>query len=278
MGEIGSESFSGERVFPEMVTFRNTVAIWTGETHLPPHVVKKLWDEHKKRYTDFARPFCQEKDVLDIACGTAYGKNLIGAKKYVGVDIHIPTLKRAAEKGLVAGESLVAADARNVPFAPNSFDTVISFETIEHIPFDHVDQFLSNVCAVLRSNGTFLVSTPNRPASGPETDSPRNKFHYFEMDRDELREVLKRHFVDVALFGQALKPDKPEGPAIFRKIDTLRRVLSGKASEISPEEDIGKGTTPNYWLAICKKPIKLQGIDQVIFERVEVPPLETISK
>lgn len=50
-------------------------------------------------------------------------------------------------------------DALNLPFADESFDAVVSFETIEHV--NEVDHFLEEMKRVLKPGGLFICSTPN---------------------------------------------------------------------------------------------------------------------
>ena len=73
--------------------------------------------------------------VLDVGCGTAnqmYYLRMNGYKGFsVGIDIFIPYITES-KKHLVHNEYILC-DARYLPFRENSFDTVISFEMIEHL-------------------------------------------------------------------------------------------------------------------------------------------------
>lgn len=62
--------------------------------------------------------------------------------------------------------SMVMMDARNLAFVDNSFDWVMSFSTIEHIPSE-IDRLkvLSEVTRVLRPNGKAIITVPNRYSS-----------------------------------------------------------------------------------------------------------------
>ena len=60
---------------------------------------------------------------------------------------------------------------------------VVSFETIEH--FDRQDDFLREVRRVLRPDGSFIVSTPDRDVYSP-AGSPANPFHVHELNRSRI--------------------------------------------------------------------------------------------
>ena len=50
--------------------------------------------------------------------------------------------------------------ALNIPFENESFDTVVSFEVLEHIPKNTENKMFSEVNRVLRKGGIFYLSTP----------------------------------------------------------------------------------------------------------------------
>ncbi len=109
------------------------------------------------------------------------------------------------------------ADARSLPLSEASFDVVTSFETIEH--FDRQDIFLAEVRRVLRPDGCFIVSTPDRDVYSPP-GAPANPFHVREFDRAEFLDLLHRHFRYVSLIRQ--RPMLVSG-AVFRR--SPRRLL-----------------------------------------------------
>ncbi|RIZ72125.1 MAG: class I SAM-dependent methyltransferase, partial [Methylococcales bacterium] len=62
----------------------------------------------------------------------------------------------------------------NPPYPSDSFDVIVSFETIEHLP--NPEKYLSAVSKMLKADGAFIVSTPVR-TKGRLTDKPANPFH-----------------------------------------------------------------------------------------------------
>ena len=62
---------------------------------------------HLCRYLN-AKNYCQDKKVLDVACGEGYGSALIkrwGARKVVGIDCSEEAIKKASEKNKAVSAS-----------------------------------------------------------------------------------------------------------------------------------------------------------------------------
>jgi O-antigen biosynthesis protein len=153
--------------------------------------------EHTARYRWLA-PAVSGCDVLDAACGTAYGTDTFkraGARRAVGVDISHKTI---AEASLLLGDAqieLFQADIQSLPFDDASFDVISSFETIEHI--EDPGRTLDELRRVLRPDGLLAVSSPNRGIY-----NAGNPFHVAELTPKELREALESRFRHVAMFSQ----------------------------------------------------------------------------
>ena len=176
-----------------------------------PHLVR----EHIKRY-HFAAPRVAGLKVLDAACGSGYGSRILAdvAASVVGVDIESDAISYARERYTAPNLSFEIADAHTLDaFADNSFEAVVSFETIEHLP--DFRAYVAAVRRVLKPGGIYLVSTPDTkftdkaklPAPLP------NPYHVHEFEREELFELLATHFDTVQLFGQQFYVE----PARFKK-------------------------------------------------------------
>jgi len=101
---------------------------------------------------------------LDVGCGTA-DMVLAGARRglsVVGIDIAFRWLVVARRRLQRAGCSapLVCCNAEHLPFAPGTFDRVVSLGTLEHCL--DADRALDESARVLRSGGTLHLRTVNR--------------------------------------------------------------------------------------------------------------------
>ncbi len=105
-----------------------------------------------------------KKDILDIGCG--YGWFELHAvtkdcKKVVGIDLTDEDLKTARTHATNKKIAFQIGSAVDLPFKNNVFDTVVSWDVIEHIPKNMEDKMFQEVNRVLRKNGVFYLSTPS---------------------------------------------------------------------------------------------------------------------
>jgi 2-polyprenyl-3-methyl-5-hydroxy-6-metoxy-1,4-benzoquinol methylase len=98
--------------------------------------------EHIARY-QFAKRFCAQKRVADIACGTGYGMRILAetASQVDGYD-----------KEALCGNQVLDLEKDSWT---KRYDVVVSFETIEHLA--NPEFFLENA---RRTAGLLVVSTP----------------------------------------------------------------------------------------------------------------------
>ncbi len=106
----------------------------------------------------------KDKRVLEVACGRggfASRMASLGAVTF-GADFSATALRIARRKQLQnsgAPVAFVQADAQQLPYADESFDIVVSCETIEHLPRPGVA--LKEMARICRSGGLLYLTTPN---------------------------------------------------------------------------------------------------------------------
>src|SRR5439155_5856786 len=133
-----------------------------------------------------------------------YGSALLArhAAEVVGADIAAEVIAQArARYAAVQNLEFVAADCAVLPFPDASFDAVVSFETIEHIT--QQEAFLDEVRRVLRTDGLFVLSSPNK-LEYSDRRSFANEFHVRELYRGELAALLAQRFAHAHWFGQRM--------------------------------------------------------------------------
>jgi SAM-dependent methyltransferase len=99
-----------------------------------------------------------ERPLLDLGCGFGeFGSLFLDEPADVGIDVNRKDLEKALTKFVY--RSLGQADARRLPFSSDSFATIISVSTLEHIP--RVESVLAEAFRVLRPGGAFLFTVPS---------------------------------------------------------------------------------------------------------------------
>jgi glycosyltransferase involved in cell wall biosynthesis/SAM-dependent methyltransferase len=185
-----------ERAHPEDRAFRGSV-----------------YEERLRERYNFCQPFIQQKDVLDVPCGTGWGSSMLsGYTSLTGLDIDPASISYARDKFL--GISFVEGTMHALPFEDSSFDVVICLEGLEHVMRSQVDAFLKEVHRVLRTTGTLIVTAPllnNGKHSG-------NPYHRYEFQSEELEQLLTRGF-ELVSFETFAGGDGPEVRFVGRRLD-----------------------------------------------------------
>jgi SAM-dependent methyltransferase len=100
--------------------------------------------------------FSTEGLVLDVGCGTGAVLTELQKKgNAVGIDLSGTALEYAAERGLT---NLVKADAQALPFTTASFQSVVSLDTLEHVPDDTAAA--REIARVLKPGGVAVINVP----------------------------------------------------------------------------------------------------------------------
>ncbi|MBO9130986.1 class I SAM-dependent methyltransferase [Bacillus sp. 165] len=158
--------------------------------------------EHIARYY-FATPYIEGR-VLDIACGTGYGCHMVAkdrkreVREIVGVDIDKETLLYANREYHHQKVTYVQGNAvdPSLPEKLGMFDTILSFETIEHVEDDRV--FMDNLYQMLKPGGTLVLSSPFGRGRGKPTSEP---FHVHQLTPEEFEQLFDR-FSNVDIYYQ----------------------------------------------------------------------------
>jgi SAM-dependent methyltransferase len=174
---------------------------WTGERFLPWLEHPTIAYEHLHRYA-YASGFVRGKRVLDMASGEGYGSKMLSetASLVVGIDIDDNAVRHARGRYTSSNLQFLTGSITAAPIEnDHSFDVIVCFEAIEHI--ENQDQLLKEVKRLLKADGIFIVSTPNK-ALYHEEERDENPFHVKELNFEEFQTLLGRYFSNVHFLGQ----------------------------------------------------------------------------
>jgi SAM-dependent methyltransferase len=247
-----------------------TIAVERLSSHKRP--VPWLQYPHQARFA-FAAEYVKGKEVLDCACGEAASSELFasaGASGIYAVDLDVETLARARRRLGEAKVRFVVGDATHLPLPDDSIDVCVSLETIEHIERDR--DYLSEMVRLVRPDGCFICSTPNRTLTNPGrqlADSPWNPYHVREYTSQEFVQLLSDYWEEVQVFGQSPKPAGLAGLARFlgrhvpghlavRMLQLLKlpKLLYDNPQNYRCERITNDKIAYEALLALCRRPIK----------------------
>lgn len=149
----------------------------------------------------------KERSVLDIGCGTGISTFKLldkGARKVFATDISGYMLKALEKKIETSGQyidrvDLKVADAEDLPFEDNVFDTVVSSMVLGMVP--DPEKMISEMKRVVKPGGTIALSIhgPRHYAELPDavlTVIPKrfaigHRFFYWPRGPEKIREYLR---------------------------------------------------------------------------------------
>ena len=140
--------------------------------------------------------------ILEIGSGSGFGTKVLfqHTQKIIGLDVDKNIIEYASRK--YGSENCVFKrySGLKIPYSDSTFDAVVSFQVIEHIQNDI--GIISEIYRVLKDNGIFILTTPNRIFRGLRSDQkPLNKFHVREYSVEELDALLKNKFLNIEIWG-----------------------------------------------------------------------------
>jgi ubiquinone/menaquinone biosynthesis C-methylase UbiE len=213
----------------------------------------------------WARTFCQNREVLELGCGSGQGIGYIArtAKRIVGGD-YSAALLRIARSHYQDRIPLLRLDAQAIPFRDQSFDAVLLYEAIYYLP--DMETFARECYRVLRPKGVLLLCTANKDL--PDFNPSPYSFFYpnppdfvqwlrpvgFQVEcfadspvdyRNRKQKILSGIKRAVVRFD--LMPKTMAGKKIFK------RLVFGKLVPLPPELTEDMGPPPNPYPISCER-------------------------
>lgn len=228
--------------------------------------------EHFDRY-EFAKKYLKRDFiVLDAACGTGYGSDILSGvvEKVTGLEISGHALNWAKSHYQKNNIEFKQANLNNpIDLQSDYFDAIISFETLEHV--ENQKNMLSEFKRILKPEGLLIISSPDREII-TEKGETNNEFHINELSKREFIDLMKKYFFVEEIFGQTkyvilpwykkllkliVKLDIFEIRRAMIKFFGLQFVVHEKFSPMatSPIETVAFDSENEYYvlIMICKK-------------------------
>ncbi len=104
------------------------------------------------------------KNILELGCGKAKLTRIIAQG---GKNRHVTATevdKIQHEKNLLINDlpnvDFVFAGSQNLPFEDNSFDIILLFKSLHHVPMEYMDDAMKEISRVLKPEGLVYISEP----------------------------------------------------------------------------------------------------------------------
>jgi 2-polyprenyl-3-methyl-5-hydroxy-6-metoxy-1,4-benzoquinol methylase len=188
----------------DILSINAVKAMHRGERQVTTHY-DQIRPDHLNRY-EFAcktlGELSNKHQILDLACGIGYGSLMLAKKtgaNVTGVDIDAAAIVHAKQHFANAQTQFICQDAKLLSLKEQSRDTIVSFETIEHVDFD--SELLTTFYRLLKPGGQLICSTPNQDVM--PFDKDKFKFHIKHYTNAEMVKLLENvGFNKIKLYAQ----------------------------------------------------------------------------
>ncbi len=169
-------------------------------------IVEEGYDRIAEAYTDARREMKQRNEtyvglllerlrpdskILDAGCGSGIPITKVLAERHdvTGVDISSRQIERA--RTLIPEASFLKADMTRLSFPAGTFDAVVSFYAIIHIPREEHRELLEGFHRMLRRGGLLLVTLGSDAWVGTEEYKPFGvRMHWSHYGPEDYRQML----------------------------------------------------------------------------------------
>lgn len=104
--------------------------------------------------------------VLDVGCGHGF---LVKHLRSLGIDAR--GCDFVPHAGSEIPEHFTLCDAKSIPFEPDTFDLVVSFDFFEHIPEEDIDEVYAEMLRVGKKVLAVISDKPDKLMEGETVDT-----------------------------------------------------------------------------------------------------------
>ena len=200
----------------------------------PKKIVRRGYDECGPRYLDergngppdvlrrLIKLLPENASVLDVGCGAGHpvSTTLAAHAIVTGVDIS-EAQAQAARAVLPDTATVIQGDITALEFPPESFDAIVSFYTLFHVPREEHHGLLRNIARWLRPGGHTLLTTARTNHPGYTEDFLGVTMYWSHFGPDWYLGVLQELGFEVIHDG-ALPPgtgDAYDHPTLLARLE-----------------------------------------------------------
>jgi len=144
----------------------------------------------------WAASFCQQKDVVEVACGSGQGLGMLGkVSRSLEAGDYSEAILKVARDHYGSRVPLRQVDAQSLPYPDASKDVIILFEAIYYVP--EAGRFIRECRRVLRPGGQVLIATANKDLYD-FNPSPLSHHYY---GAHELVSLFRQSGFEPAVYG-----------------------------------------------------------------------------
>lgn len=156
------------------------------------------------RYKFCAKMLAGKSEVLEVGCGDAFGMMVVlqTVESVHGIDFEPLVIDDVNARLAAEGVQRCSFSVLDITQRPmdRRFDAAYSLDVIEHIPPEHEERFMTNICASLQPHAVCIIGTPNIEAQ--KYASPGSAEGHINLkSAGSLRELLSRYFHNVFIFS-----------------------------------------------------------------------------
>lgn len=234
-----------------------------------PKIAEEEKKAHIARYEFATKYLNPDWKVLDAACGSGYGSEILSkhVKKVIGIDISSEAIEYAQKFHWKENIEYQLMDLEKpLKFPDQAFNAIISFETLEHL--ENQEKLISEFKRLLKNQGLLIISVPNKNIT--RKIGVKNPYHKKELSKEEFIELLSKFFKIEQLYGQIEYISLPYWRKFLKqliKLDVLklRKIILRKFRSIkreqfseliyAPIQKVESNVPSKYLIliAICKK-------------------------
>jgi cyclopropane fatty-acyl-phospholipid synthase-like methyltransferase len=180
--------------------------------------------QNTRHLEDLARRLPDGARVLDLGCGSGRPVDAFLLERgldVTGVDVSGEQI-RLAREALPAG-TFIQGDMSDVAFPAETFDAVVSFYAIFHIPREEHAGLLRRTWRVLRPGGCLLATMGSAEWEGTEEDFHGTRMFWSHYGREENLQLIGR--AGFAVLSEEVDPSGGEEHLV---------VLAQKVTPVTP--------------------------------------------